>query len=156
MGKNAPRNIFEILFWPETSKNDHSRGGSKVARALVLKSMSPFTSQKCLFIPRIALLFPELLFYFPALVFYFPEMPFCFLELSSFYLLCGSFSKNAFFPSKLYLLVKLRAAQRDNICHALVLFSLGTIYWPTDALHLKTLCLKQKSIFCLLYFGMGN
>ena len=29
MGKSAPRKTFEILFWPKTSKNDHSREGMR-------------------------------------------------------------------------------------------------------------------------------
>ena len=49
--KSLRRKIYEILFWLETSKNNHSREES----ALVLKSMYPSTSQKCPFIPRFAL-----------------------------------------------------------------------------------------------------
>lgn len=30
MGKSAPRKTFEILFWPKTSKNDHSREGMRL------------------------------------------------------------------------------------------------------------------------------
>ena len=55
-------------------------GGRWVASALVLKSMSPFTSQKCPFIPRIALLFSRitLLFcrnalFFPGVALLFPK-----------------------------------------------------------------------------------
>ena len=80
----------------------------------------PLSSSQCtLLFPKNALLFleltlcfPELPFYFLELTFCFPEvssyfskMPYCFSELptlfpevSSFYLLCASFSKNAFFP----------------------------------------------------------
>ena len=56
MGKRDPRKIFEILFWLETTKNDHLRGGDEVASALVLRSVClllpkmPFYSQNCLFI----------------------------------------------------------------------------------------------------------
>ena len=49
--------MFEILFWFELSKKDHSREGSEVASALILKSICPSTSQKCSFIPRGAFLF---------------------------------------------------------------------------------------------------
>ena len=57
MGKRDPRKIFEILFWLETTKNDHLRGGGEVASALVLRSV-------CLLLPKNALLFPELPFFF--------------------------------------------------------------------------------------------
>ena len=49
--KSLLRKIYEILFWLETSKNNHYGEES----ALVLKSMCPSTSQKCPFIPRVAL-----------------------------------------------------------------------------------------------------
>ena len=53
MGKRPPRKIFEILFWLETSKNNHSRrmgekegqrwvGVGEVGSALIC----PFISQK--------------------------------------------------------------------------------------------------------------
>ena len=57
MGKRDPRKIFEILFWLETTKNDHLRRGGEVASALVLRSV-------CLLLPKNALLFPELPFFF--------------------------------------------------------------------------------------------
>ena len=103
--KSARRKTFDI-FLLETSKNDHWRGGmwGEVASALVLKS-SPFTTQKCPLIRRIAFYFPEMPFCFPKVSFCFPEVPFyfskiphCFPELSlsfselpSFYFLCASF-----------------------------------------------------------------
>ena len=46
-------------------------------------SMYPFTSQKCPFIPRIAVLVSRIALLFP--------------EVPSFYLVCASFSKNDFF-----------------------------------------------------------
>ena len=95
-GKSAPRKIFKILFWLETSIKDSRKG----------------YFSKCYFIARIALSFPEVLFcflelsfcfskvplYFSKMSYCFPEFPFSFPEVTSCYLLCISFSKNAFFP----------------------------------------------------------
>ena len=58
--KRAPWKISEISFWLETTKNDHSREGWGCA--LVLKLVCP--SQKCPFIPRIALSFPGIVLLF--------------------------------------------------------------------------------------------
>ena len=90
---------------------------SDVASILVLKSLCPFTFQKCPFIPKLPFHLPELSFYCPELHFHFPEIPFCFSErpfyfskkpycfpefplsfpqVPYFYLL-ASFSKNDFF-----------------------------------------------------------
>ena len=92
LGKSAVEKFFEILFWLETTKNDHSRGfrvRGEAASALIVQAMCPCTSQKCHFIPRIALLFsritlsfPEVLLYFLEWLFCFPEVPFCFLQLA--------------------------------------------------------------------------
>ena len=51
------------------------------------------------------------------------------------------FPKNTYFP--VCLLVNLRAAQRDKICLALILFPLGTLYWPTYDAFLITLTLHE-------------
>ena len=84
----------------------------EVVSALVFKSMCLFPKMKN------SLLFPEWPFYFLKLLFYFPEVPFCFPEVS-FYLMCVCVFQ-MLFPSWLYfLLVLLRAAQRDVICLAL-------------------------------------
>ena len=53
--KSTSKKMFGIVFSLVTSKKDHSRGWSKVARALVLKSMYPSPSQKYPFVPRISL-----------------------------------------------------------------------------------------------------
>ena len=109
MGKNAPRKIFEILFWFGASINDHSRGGSEVESALVLNSMCPFTSQNTLLFPKLpfyfsevsivsriallfsrsvllfstsALLFSRSAFLFSRSAFLFSNMRYCFPELS--------------------------------------------------------------------------
>ena len=170
--------MFEILFWLETSKNDHCRKGMRL--------QVPFSSNKCallllknaLLLPELLFHFPEWLFYFRKLLFYFSEVSCCFLELSfcflglpfcpksaflflknillfsriafsfpevpSFY--CVGLFPKMFFSSWLYLhLILLRAAQRDNICLSLVLFSHGTIYWPSsNALHLA--CVHIEAI----------
>ena len=149
-GKKASIKIFEFLFWLETSKNEHYRGG-EVVGALVLKSMYPFISQKCPFIPRIDALFSRIAILFPGIDLLFSRSVFLFLKNALlFFRITHSFSRSVFFlftvcfffqecffSSWLYLVfVLLRAAQID-ISLALVLFPLGTIYWPTyDALHL--------------------
>ena len=66
--------FLKFYFGMKHRKNDHSREWSEVTSALVLKSMCPFTSQKCS-------LFPKLPFYFPKSPFCFPKVRFCFLEL---------------------------------------------------------------------------
>ena len=68
----------KILFWLEKSKKDHRRGsqGMRLQSTLFLRSMFPFTSSKCSFILRIALLFSRISFHFPELPFYLPEVPF--------------------------------------------------------------------------------
>ena len=58
---STPRKIFEVFFWLETSRNDHSKRGVKLQ---VLLSLSP-----CAFLlSKNTLLFPELLFYLPKLL----------------------------------------------------------------------------------------
>ena len=89
------------------------KGGCAVVSALVLKSMCPFTSQKCRFIPRIAsvifkyhpfvswncpFVFKKYLYISQKCSIFFPELPFSFSEVPSFYLLGTSFPRNAFFP----------------------------------------------------------
>ena len=69
-------------------------------------------------------------FYFWKMLYCFPEFPFSFLEVSSFFSLLRFFFQEYFFSNWLYLLfILLRATQRDNICLALVLLPLGTLYW---------------------------
>ena len=53
--KSTSKKMFGIVFSLVTSKKGHCRGWSKVARALVLKSMYPSPSQKYPFVPRISL-----------------------------------------------------------------------------------------------------
>ena len=113
---------------------------------------------------------PKIPFYFLNCLFiyhYFPEVPFCFLDVSfpfseihycfsafgfsfpevaSFYLLCMSFSKNAFFQ-----LIGLYP-ERYNVCLALVLFPLGALCWSTYDAFLKTLKSPHWVwFFCLFY-----
>ena len=90
----ASRKYFEITFWLETSKNDCSSGGSKVATAWV---SVPFTSQKmrfysqcCPFVSQkwsfvlwnCPFFLPKMPFCFPEVPFYFSKMPYCFPKLS--------------------------------------------------------------------------
>ena len=51
----------------------------------------------------------------------FPELPFSFLEVPSFYLLCVSFSKNAFFPADCTLSLSCSELPRETL-FALILF----------------------------------
>ena len=73
--------------------------GGEVASVLVLKSMCAFSSKKCFFMRRIALLSPRIALFSLEVPLYFLELPFSCPERPYFYLLCASFSKNAFFPS---------------------------------------------------------
>ena len=68
--------------------------------------MCHFNSQKCRFLPRIALLLSQIALLsfrkttlFPGIAFLFSTVYFCFPELPSFYLLCASFWKFLFFPT---------------------------------------------------------
>ena len=118
----------------------------EVGSALVLKSMCTFTSPKCPFISRIALLFskncPFLLQKCP---FVSRNCPFVFQKYLSE--LHFSFTNCLFWISFQLIvrcrwsLVLLSASQRKNICLALVLF-----------LCFKTLCLQQKSLLSPLYW----
>ena len=75
---------FYVLFWLETSKNDHSKGEG--------------TSQKCPFIPRIVLLFSEiaLLFSRSALLFLRGEVPFYVSKCPVFQIFSLVFQKHLF------------------------------------------------------------
>ena len=112
-GKKVLLEKFLNFFLIETSKNDQFKGGDKeAASALVFNSMCPFTSPKCPFIPRIALLFSISAILFPRISLLFSRSAFSFLknsllfsgivlclpEVPYFYFLCTSFSKNDFFP----------------------------------------------------------
>ena len=66
---------------------------------LVFKSVCAFSSKKCFFIGRIALLSPRIALFSLEVPFCFLELPFCCPEVPYFYLLCASFSKIAFFLS---------------------------------------------------------
>ena len=124
------------------------------SKGMIVRLQVPLSSIQCvLLLPKNALLFPELPFYFQLVLFCFleflfcfPEVPFhfskipcCFLELSFVYQKClififyaHLFPRMLFFSSWWYLLfILLRAAKRDHICFALVLFLLVAIYSPT-------------------------
>ena len=88
-GKKVPlEKILKFYFGLKHPKMTTLEGGSEVGSALVLKSICPSTSQKSLFIPRIALLFSRnaLLFSGIALLFsrspfFSSKIPYCFPEL---------------------------------------------------------------------------
>ena len=139
--------VWNIQKWPIQRRGE-------VASALALKSMSPFTSQKCQFILRIvllfsrnAILFSRSAFLFLKISYCFPELPISFAEALSFYLLHISFS----FSSWLCLLVLHRVAQRGHICLAPVSFPLGTLYWPTYDASLITLK-PLHGVWFFMYF----
>ena len=79
MGEKSRLKIFEILFWHETSKNDHTRGAVRLQVPLL-------PSECLLLLSKNVFLFPELSPYFPELPFHFPEVPSCFLELPFYFL----------------------------------------------------------------------
>ena len=106
-GKSAPRKIVKFYFCLKHPRMTTADVQGEVVSALVLNSMWLLPkNEKCPFIPIIAI--------FPELHFYFLEVPLSFPQVS-FYSMCVSFKW--FFPRWLYfLLVLLRAAQRDYIC----------------------------------------
>ena len=127
----------------------------EVASALILKSVCTFTSQKCLFIPRIVLFVSRIALLFSRIVLLFPGIALLFSRTAFFVL------KNALplvfqkcllliycahlFPWALFfrlIVPSSRPAQSYN-CFALVLFPLGTIYWPPESYVLTTLCLAS-------------
>ena len=108
-------------------------GVGEVASSPALKSMYPFTSQKSHFISRITILyFPGFPFSFPEVSFCFRELHFCFPELPSFYLLCVSFSKNAFFSADCTFSSSYSSCNVKTLCFN------------------KSLCFRQKSISFIL------
>ena len=105
---------------------------SSIQCALLLPKNALLFSISAILFPRISLLFSRSAFSFLKNSLLFSGIVLCLPEVPYFYFLCTSFSKNDFFSSWWYLLfVPLRAAKRDNICFALVLFPLVAIYWPT-------------------------
>ena len=119
--------IFKILIWLATSKTDHSMdggrwrvGGGEIAISSHLK-----------------------LFYFTKMPFYSQNYPFVFqncpLVLQKYLLFiyyARLFPRMPFSSLLWLLLVLLKAAQRHN-CLAVVLFPLGTIYWPIYWIYLN-------------------
>ena len=118
--------------------------------SLILQNF-PFISQKCSFVSwNCPFVFQKCFLISQKCPIFLQSFP----ELPSFCLLCASFSKDAFFPSWLYLLLGLiMAFQRDNICLVLVLFPLETIYWPTnDALHLACVHIEYDFFMYFINF----
>ena len=85
------------------------------------------------------------MFYFPKMCYCFPELLFGFREVLSF------IYQECFF-SWLNLLFPLRAAQRDSICLALILFPLEAIYWVIHDAFLITLKTRSKYVLCMYNF----
>ena len=68
MGKKVlPKKYLKFYLDLKYPKMATSEQGCEVACVLVLKSMCPFTSQKCLSVPRIALLFSRSDLLFPGI-----------------------------------------------------------------------------------------
>ena len=168
-GKSAPRKLLKF-FWLETSKNDHSRGGWVLSKnalfpriGLLFSRIALLFFRSALLLPGITLLFSELSVCFPKghfhfwkMLYCFPEFPFSFLEGSSFFSLLRVFFQEYFFSNWLYLLILLRATQRDNICLALVLLPLGTLYWLNyDAFLINLKPLHAEWFFCVIYSNFG-
>lgn len=113
MGKKVHlEKLFEFFFlaWNTQKWSLQREDGDEIANTLVLKSMFPFTSQKCYLIPRITLSFSVSVLFFFGIVLLLFRSSFLFLIIiigfkncSSFfwnclfYLTCTSFSKNPFF-----------------------------------------------------------
>ena len=76
-GKKVPsEKILKFYFGLKHPKMTTLEGGSEVGSALVLKSICPSTSQKSLFIPRIALLFSRNALLFSGIALLFSRSPF--------------------------------------------------------------------------------
>ena len=106
--KKCPWKIFEISFWFETSKNDHSRGRGwgckcpclRVNVAFYFPKM-PFYFQNCPFTPRIALLFSTIaLFNFQNCSFILQKCPFASWDYHLFSRSALLFSSLAFSSSR--------------------------------------------------------
>lgn len=151
--KSAPKIIFEIFFCLETYKGDPPEEGCEVSSAPVVKLMRPLLPKNTLLFPDLHFYFLELSFYFlnvsfsflelpfcfPEVLYYLSKNPFCFPELRAFFLFNVhiSFQECFFFCSSLYLLFPCWS-ERQNFLD-LVLFCLGTLYWPTYNAFLVTL-----------------
>lgn len=85
-------------------------------------------------------------------MFYFPKMCYCFPELLFGFREVLSFIYQEWFFSWLNLLFPLRAAQRDSICLALILFPLEAIYWLIHDAFLITLKTRNKYVLCMYNF----
>ena len=97
MGKNVlPKKYLKFYLDLKYPKIATSEQGCEVACVLVLKSMCPFTSQKCLSVLRIALLFSRSALLFPGIALLFSRSVFL-LSRSAFLFLKNSllFSKVA-------------------------------------------------------------
>ena len=136
-------------------------GGCEGTSALVVKSMCPFTSQKCPFIPRIVILFSRKAFLFLGIAHLFPGIVLlfsrsAFLKNAVVFHNCPLVFQKCLFIYCVFLFPKMLFSPadgsfssscsellRDNICLILLLFPLGTLYWPTYDVFLITLKLLQ-------------
>ena len=135
--------------------------------------------QCALFLSKNVLLFPELPLYFSEFPFNLLEVPFCFPGVSFIFQKCHIvfqncllvfqecllfiyfiFSKNVFFSSRFYLTFSSSCSEllREIIFVLLFCFPFVQPMMPCilKLLHVKTLCLQQKSNICFLYFGKVN
>ena len=127
--------------------------------ALLFSRITLLFSRSILSFPEIALLFSrsallfsriEVLFFKNALLFSRIAL-LVFQECLFLFTVCVFFPR-MFFSSWFFLLILLRVAQRDHISLALVLFPLGTFYWPTYDTFLITLRpLHRVWFLCILF-----
>ena len=173
MGRKCPwKDFLNIILAWNIQNWPLQMGSGEVASAFVFKLMCPFTSQKCLlqelplFFSRSALMFPGIVFLFSISALLFSRSVFVFLkkcfilfqnrslvfQKSVLYIYCEClFPRMVFFNWLCLLLVLLRAAQIDDICLAVVLFPLGSLYWPTYDAFLTTLT-PLHGVWFFVYF----
>ena len=93
LGKKALKIIFEILFWLETSGNDHLRVRRRGCKCPCPQINAPFYFAKMPFYSQNSIFnILKLHYYFPEMSFSFLQLLFCFQEA------LFNFSKMPFFP----------------------------------------------------------
>ena len=118
--------------------------GCKVGSALAFVSTYSFTSQKCPFTIRIALLFSRSALLFSRSIFLFLKNALTFPDVLSFYLPCAFFSKNAFFSADCSFSSSCSKLLRQIFVLLLFCFSLELSI--DNALHLACACLYDQAI----------
>ena len=78
--KSAPRKMFEVLFWPKTSKMITPEGGMRLQMSLFSSQYALLLHKNALFSPRIVLLFSRIVLLFPGIALLFSRSVFLFLK----------------------------------------------------------------------------